>query len=67
MYSNVAILSFYLMYIVIIMSVKFIYSFLSIYFIYLQGRSENHCCENAPCLKIIIINRLLDSLPKLTE
>ena len=29
------------------------YSYLFIYFI--QGRSENHFCENAPCIKIIII------------
>ena len=27
--------------------------FLFIYFV--QGRSENHFCDNAPCLKIIII------------
>ena len=42
------------------MSVDFIYYFYSYLFIYLfiyfiQGRSENHFCENAPCLKIIII------------
>ena len=45
-----------------IMSVNFIFSFFSIYlfiylFIYLQGRSENHFCDNASCLKIIIITR----------
>ena len=37
------------------MSVNFIlfYSYLFLYF--MQGRSENHFCENAPCLTIIII------------
>ena len=35
------------------MSVNFIFFCLFIYF--LQGRSENHFCENAPCLEIIII------------
>ena len=40
------------------MSVNFIYLFilfLFIYFYFVQGRSENHFCDNAPCLKIIII------------
>ena len=38
-------------YIVIIRSIYLFYLF--IYF--MQGRFENHSCENAPCLKIIII------------
>ena len=38
------------------MSVNFIYLFILFLFIYfVQGRSENHFCHNAPCLKIIII------------
>ena len=38
------------------MSVNFIYLFILFLFIYfVQGRSENHFCDNAPCLKIIII------------
>ena len=41
-------------YIVIIRSlIVWFYLYVFIYFI--QGRSENHSCENAPCLKIIII------------
>ena len=38
------------------MSVNFTYLFILFLFIYfVQGRSENHFCHNAPCLKIIII------------
>ena len=38
------------------MSVNFVYLFILFLFIYfVQGRSENHFCHNAPCLKIIII------------
>ena len=38
------------------MSVNFIYLFILFLFIYfVQGRSENHFCDNAPSLKIIII------------
>ena len=38
------------------MSVNFTYLFILFLFIYfVQGRSENHFCDNAPCLKIIII------------
>ena len=28
----------------------------------MQGHSENHFCENAPCLKIIIIILLLNNI-----
>ena len=58
MNSNITISS-YLLYMVLIMSGNF-------YF--LQGRSENHFYENAPCLKIIIIitmtSRIQISKPK---
>ena len=38
-----------------VMSVNFIYFILIYLFYFKQGRSENHFCENAPCLKMMMI------------
>ena len=47
----------FISYIVIIRFLSYSILFISIYFFiyFIQSRSENHFCENAPCLKIISI------------